>query len=454
MPPVSINNDILVDSLPGIFYLFDANGKFLFWNRNFEIVSGYSAAEIAKMNPLDFFDDQEKTYIQQQIIKVFTEGPTDSEAHFLTKDGRQIPYHFSGKLVILDGKPHLIGMAVDISERKRAEEKLEESQRHYKDLFNHSPLPQWILDAKTLQFLEVNAAAVKHYGYSEEEFLSHSIIDVLTKEHKQLLQKNKKSFQITKQPFFSKWKHQKKNGEVILTDVTSVGVNYENKKAVLCIVNDITEKTMHQQELTSSVIEAQERERSQLGRELHDNINQVLTTIKLYTELMLSDDQKSPELLTKSSYYLQKCIDEIRSISKRLSAPSIGKISLEDSIMELTHSINLTNKITVDYSIDDLTAVPISEELHMTIYRILQEALNNVMKHAHATKVSVKLTWHPKKKCLELIVEDNGKGFDLNAKRKGIGLSNIKSRAENMQGRIKIDSVPGEGCKLAARFPV
>ena len=116
--------DSTIESLPGIFYLFDEQGRFLKWNKNFELVSGYGAEEISKMNPLDFFIGEDKQLIEQNIYQVFTQGETTVEATFVSKDGRQIPYLFTGLLTTIDQENCLIGMGIDITARQQAEEEL------------------------------------------------------------------------------------------------------------------------------------------------------------------------------------------------------------------------------------------------------------------------------------------------------------------------------------------
>jgi PAS domain S-box-containing protein len=115
-------SDAMLNSLPGIFYFYDQTGKFLRWNRNLEIVSGYSGEEIARMNPLDFFVGTEKEYIAQRIQQVFEIGESDAEAYFVSKSGEWIPYYFTGRRLDIDGSPYLIGMGIDITQRKQAEE--------------------------------------------------------------------------------------------------------------------------------------------------------------------------------------------------------------------------------------------------------------------------------------------------------------------------------------------
>jgi signal transduction histidine kinase len=160
---------------------------------------------------------------------------------------------------------------------------------------------------------------------------------------------------------------------------------------------------------------------------------------------------KENKLIFKSMDYLQTCINEIRSISKRLSAPTLGKISLSESIRELIESINLARKIKIDYVTGNLENLIISDEYHLTIYRIVQEQLNNIIKHSGASYVQIYIK--NKKDYLALIIRDNGAGFDPSKKSNGIGITNMKSRAESSRGSLSIRSASGNGCTLKAILP-
>lgn len=122
----------LVEAMPGIFYLYDQQGRFLRWNRNFERVSGYSGEEIARLHPLDFFDVTEQPLLASRIAEVFESGDATVEASLVTKDRGSIPHFFTGRRIVLDGAPHLVGVGVDIGERKRAEDALRKSEERHR----------------------------------------------------------------------------------------------------------------------------------------------------------------------------------------------------------------------------------------------------------------------------------------------------------------------------------
>ena len=119
-------SDAIVESLPGAFYLYTKEGRFLRWNHDFEQATGYSAAEIAGMSPIDFFTEEEKPLLREKIAEVFAKGSSEVEANFRAKDGSLTPYFFTGRTVEFHGETCLVGVGVDITERRRAEEKVRE----------------------------------------------------------------------------------------------------------------------------------------------------------------------------------------------------------------------------------------------------------------------------------------------------------------------------------------
>ncbi|GAB4093506.1 PAS domain S-box protein [Flaviaesturariibacter terrae] len=219
------------------------------------------------------------------------------------------------------------------------------------------------------------------------------------------------------------------------------------------IRKDITERKelerqleQQRQQMTAAVIAAQEKERSDMSQELHDNVNQVLTTVKLYQELLLTGIGDREELARKSMTLLQESINEIRSISKRLSAPSLGKIRLHESVRELADAVAATNKLRIWLDTAAIQHYEAPQQLHITLYRILQEQLTNILKHAGASEAW--LSFSIGEGSLRMTLSDNGAGFDPTRHHAGIGLNNIRSRAESLGGRVDLQSSPGMGCRL------
>ena len=155
----------LIDSLPGLFYQISPEGKFTKWNKNFEIVSGYSSVEMGAIRPLDLFEGEDKIQIEKNINKVFTGGNTTVEAKLITKKGTKIPFYFTGKLINIDNNPLLVGMGMDISEQKDAELKLKESEEKYRLLIKSTPLPLCLVD-NAGNLVYINDRFKRDFGYN------------------------------------------------------------------------------------------------------------------------------------------------------------------------------------------------------------------------------------------------------------------------------------------------
>ncbi|CAG0965689.1 Phytochrome-like protein cph1 [Burkholderiales bacterium] len=150
----------LIESIPGVFYLFDQEGHFLLWNRNFQRVAGYSDEEMARAHPLDFFAGADQELIRGRIGRAFTEGTATAEAVFLSKDGHGTPYFFTGERVTLDdGRPGLVGVGLDIAERKRSEEALRRQSEILQTTLEHLPEGIGVTDGE-LRMVAMN----RHYA--------------------------------------------------------------------------------------------------------------------------------------------------------------------------------------------------------------------------------------------------------------------------------------------------
>lgn len=206
-----------------------------------------------------------------------------------------------------------------------------------------------------------------------------------------------------------------------------------------------------QRGLTAAVVAAQEHERSRISQELHDNVNQLLTSAKLYAGLGRDGVGAAVEMMGRSMALIQTAIDEIRKLSRQLSVSFVSSAALEDAIKELIETVAACNQLTITFHTEGFTSVRENENIKLAVYRILQEHLTNVVKHAEAKHVEVTLRRSQDK--LTLVVVDDGKGFDTAQRSEGIGLRNMRSRAESLMGIFSIDSQPGKGSTLFVQLP-
>jgi signal transduction histidine kinase len=174
--------------------------------------------------------------------------------------------------------------------------------------------------------------------------------------------------------------------------------------------------------------------------------------VRLLLSLLRTEDPGKAEIIAKSKESVNYCIEEIRRLSHSLTPPSLHETSLKESIEGMIKKIPFIKGEQVELEIENLNENILSEGLKITIYRIIQEQLNNILKYACASLIRVRLTQN--RYNVTLLLEDNGQGFDIKSKRKGIGLANIISRAELYNGQAIIESSPGAGCTVLVIFKI
>lgn len=212
------------------------------------------------------------------------------------------------------------------------------------------------------------------------------------------------------------------------------------------------EKINRQKEILQAAIDAQEKERAHIGQELHDNVKQILSTAKVCLEYGRGNASEQQHMMQRAEGMINTAIKEIRELSKSLIQVYQREIGLQLSIENLVESIRIGNRfhITVDFSLPDENRL--DDKLKMTLFRIMQEQLNNILTHAEAGRINIGIKQTGSS--LTLSVADDGKGFDIQEKRTGIGITNIINRAEIFNGQVAFHSSPGKGCRMVVSFSI
>lgn len=428
-----------------------------------ESPSDHNGNWLARIHP----DDTE--FVAQQTERFFSNPSHEviEVEYRVRRDDGTWAYVVDRAFAVRDqqGKPiRLIGAAQDITERKEAEAILRSSEERYRYLFNNNPAAIIIWDYKTHRILEVNNTAEEIYGYTNAEFMQMSFTQLCGDSQREELDELIRL--VDEAPEFKSvatWVHLDKQENELYMNISSHKIEYEGRSVVLALANNITENVLLEQELeeerhikqqqiTNAIIAAQEQERREMGTELHDNINQILATSRLYLDCALSDDNLRLKLMQDSRNYIVNAMSEIRKLSKSLLPPSLNRVGLIETLDDLISSLRPVNKMEfkTDWSNFDESQVP--DKMRLTIFRITQEQLNNIIKHSKASSVFISLSLVDGTVDLEII--DNGVGFDVAKKRSGVGLQNINTRASQHKGTMAVFSEPGKGCQLIVKFPL
>ena len=223
-------------------------------------------------------------------------------------------------------------------------------------------------------------------------------------------------------------------------------------RAAVLLENRLAEARLnHQREITEAVMAAQEKERASIGWELQENIGEVLASARIYIKLASTNVSNRKLFLSKSCMLLQEAIDAGRKISKTLAIPDALVVGLYGRIRNLLHDMKEINSISIDFRTNDVREDSLDEKLQLNLFRIVQEQVTNILKHANVPTATISLTREDDR--LILMISDNGIGCDMSKKTNGVGIINIRSRTEASRGSLNILTHPGEGYALKVALP-
>lgn len=342
-------------------------------------------------------------------------------------------------------------------ERNKTNYAIKASEKRYSDLFNLSPQPRMVLNPQTQEIIQVNKAAINHYGYEEAEFLRLTLTDIISPDYSEktidiILQVKPETESLKTENVV----HHIKNGDRIEVDMYFSPILIDHSWHVSALIIDVTEKNQQEQRLMKAILKAQEDERYEIGRELHDNVCQILVSgqISLGVGVIKSNiEEDNQKFFTQCKDYIALALEDIRNLSHKLVPVFYEDSTLEEAIRRLLKSVNTDNRYKVMVFIDKAVSErAYSTEMQLHLYRILQEQLTNIHKYAKATTITLRISiTHD---VLKMTIADDGIGFNLDEVSEGIGLTNIKRRTDIFYGKTSIITSPGNGCKIDLEIPL
>ncbi|MCG6914202.1 PAS domain S-box protein [bacterium BMS3Abin03] len=397
------------------------------------------------------------------------------KTHFEREDtlwnGKKCWFDFSNSFIEIPeiGKVTL-SIIKNITERKRSELELKDSEEKYRTLFNNANDAVFVTllsEGKTYgDFIEVNEIACERLGYTKEEFLKLSpsaiilpgYIDEFNKYNEKLLKETHVVYELV---------HRAKDNHQIFVEVSSHLFTYKGKLTVLSVARDITERkkaekklsktSMRLRNLASHLQSVREEERATIAREIHDELGQVLTVLKIQIALLsnkLRKDQK--ELKDKLDYVsglIDSTVGKVQRITAKLRPNILDELGLIPAIEWQANEFQNVTGIQCSLSLP-AEEVNLEEEKSTAIFRIFQEALTNVMRHSSAKIVSILL--QTINNLMILKINDNGIGINneqLSAS-KSLGIIGMKERALLLGGEVIIEGTPGKGTEVKVEMPL
>jgi PAS domain S-box-containing protein len=333
-------SDSIINSLPGVFYLYNRDGKFLRWNKNMEEVTGYSSEEVQALHPLDFFTGDQRELLKKKIDSVFENGYDDVIADFHGKNNSAIPFYFNGRRICIDGTDYLIGMGIDISTRLEAERALLERNEEIEKLSAHL----------------------------------HTI---------------------------------------------------------------------------------REEERSRISLEIHDILGQQLTALKMDATWLKKrlDEKAMTDRISTMLLLIDDTIKTVRRISSDLRPGILDDLGLVAALEWQGSEFEKNTGIPLRFH-SNKQEIALSRNFSTNVFRIYQEALTNIARHAQASNVSAQLTVHEQN--IDLTIADDGRGIDFDEikVKKSLGLISMKERARMLDGELTLEKNHPRGTMVTLKLPI
>jgi PAS domain S-box-containing protein len=357
----------------------------------------------------------------------------------------------------------LIGTNKDITARREAEEQLLKSEQRFSSFMDNSPSLTWIMDEKHV-FHYMNRPYMEAFNLTEDA-IGKSMYDIFPKEicdgfalnnalvwHRDATLETieegrgpdgeQQFYQIFKFPLPGEPGNRLMGG--VALDIT--GKLHAEKQLA-------DERERNKQKLIQGIIDAQEKERDELAYELHENVNQILSSAKMMLEVASSDPGMAQDFVKRSLPHISDAINELRKISQGLRPSTLRDISLEAAISEVVFAVNSKRRTEVRSFQKGISNIKnLHPDLKLVVLRTVQELLNNISRHSEAKQAELNLEVDAEK--LLLTIRDDGKGFDPATLNKGVGLNNIINRIEFHRGTVRIEATPGQGSRIHIVLPL
>jgi PAS domain S-box-containing protein len=456
---------LLVKNLPSIVYKGYPDWSVEFFDSKIKRITGYSPElfNSKKMKWRDIIVDEDAENAKEIFIRALkTTKSYVREYKVRSKKGDIHWIQERGQIVCNTNKmiQYVSGVFFDITDNKQAQEKLRKSEEMARALLNATTDAVVLLDPDGI-ILDINDAYAKKFQKAPDEMLGLCIWYLVSHEVAGLRMAN------VKKVFQTGWPLRivdERNGIWHDTKIYPVSNSLGEVKRVAVFARDITSQKLaeeHIHTLTQLLLSARESERRRIARDLHDNVAQELSLLKIGWETLFDDHSGIPEKINQKTLeltkILQKSISAIRDMAYDLHPPGLYQLGLAHTAYQYCEEFSEKHKIDIDFiaaGLDDLKIPSITE---INLYRLIQEALWNIKKHADAAKVTIKLVASFPN--IILRIEDDGLGFNVKkrlaeaSKEKRMGLRSMEERVGLLNGKMRIQSRPKAGTKIFIEVP-
>jgi len=435
--------------------------RFVYFNREFEKITGYSGDEILASNPWDLVHPDFRELSRARMQARLGGLPVASRYQFavLTKSGEKRWVELSAALTEYNGKPAILASAFDVTSAKRAEQELKEHVMYMDALVSNTPLGIVIKDEN--QFVRFcNPAFERMFLYQESEIQGKNLDDLIACHDREAAASLSHAVQ-EGNVVHTTARRCRKDGTFIDVELYGVKVfSGDTFVGAFAIYQDITERKKSEEKLAglrNRLTRAQEEERARIARDLHDDAGQRLALLSIDLEQLKQASMKLKSSLTQQLESLVKTASEISSdvhnVSRRLHPSQVELLGLPTALSNFCKDFALRNSMEIEFDDAGLHHKP-ARDAALCLFRVAQEAVRNVQKHSGCNHAMVQLD--ETSGSLRLRISDQGEGFDPESANlsHGLGLLSMQERLHSLGGELFIHSRPGGGTCIEACIPI
>lgn len=461
----TISKDYLQSIYKGIidlFFIIDTDNLILDCNHVVCNVLGYSKMELTERNISKIFynpDPKNNNFLKELDEELFAKGYVfDNKSKFLAKNGKIYSMSCSWSLIYNRNK-RLTGkllFAKDITEIEEMSARLIESEEKFRSIFESSKDAIYI-SKRDGTIVDMNPAGLEMLGYTKHDIGSINAKetyknpqDRITVQREIITSGSIKNYEVTLI---------RKNKQAFTGLISATTILDSNKEIIgyRGIIRDITDLKKRESEILNAIVSAQEGERRRIAKDLHDGLSQQLSALNLYLSSIKDYFKNIPnskqEAFKSTREIVSSAIRELKTISHNLMPIELENYGLIPAVKNFCNNININEELIIEINYNKEN-FKLPDHISIAIYRVIQEFMQNTLKHSKAKKV--KITFEKLNQSINISLEDNGKGFKYNPtnKKYGMGLKNVITRISSIKGTISIKSKIGKGTTYNISIPL
>lgn len=457
---------LLVETTNDLIWELDQNGVYTYVSPRAKDLLGYEPDELIGRTPFEFMPPGESERINALFHEHVASGQgiLPMELTRLHKDGRPL-VHETNVSPVFDAAGRCCGfrgISRDITGRKRVEESLRQNHEELQAIYDGMVDGLLIADVETRNFVRANQAICTMLGYSEEEVLALSVMNVHPLEALPDILRHFKEQADGRLAAAEDLPILRKDGSVFYADITTNRLVYQGRPCVIGFFRDITERKeaneslRNEHEVLRQLLKAQDRERQVIAYEIHDGLAQHLTAAIMLFQTIDPRNPQAPEKASEVCGDVQRLLSQSLAEARRLISgvrppildeygvvPAIEYLASE-SVGETDMEVSVRSEVAFDR---------LAPAIENTIYRIVQESLSNARRHSKSDRVEIEIVQNHDR--VRIVVQDWGIGFDpQNVDDKCFGLTGIRERTRLLGGDVHIDTSPGKGSRIVVELPI